>query len=379
MTLYPFTVAGPNNVPQYGFVDRTGRIAIEPVYYSAFDFREDRASVRRLEPGWGAIDVTGREIVECKYNALGVFAEGRCAVRAGEFQNEKWGFVDENGELVIDARIRQQWAVERFPFFAEGLCAVPSDDGERWGYIDPDGHIVIAHQFAPIAGPFSDGLAAVTDTRGRVGYIDRAGAFVIAPKWKSGWPFVSGLAAVRDKTGWGVIDRRGEYVQPAELVFKEPGMIYPTTDALHFLRGGPLEFHDERALVQAANKKWGYLGPTGEVAIEATFERAGFFGEGRAFVAKKIKGKLRWGVIDRSGARVVDFAIEHVGPHAVFANGLAPVGAFGKASYVRTNGEPAFEGTFDFAGTFRDGLARVLVGGRTQYIDVAGRVVFDGA
>ena len=60
--------------------------------------------------------------------------------------------------------------------FAEGVAAVQGASG-KWGYIDTNGEWVVNPQF-DWANDFSDGLALV-ELNGKYGYIDKTGAFVI--------------------------------------------------------------------------------------------------------------------------------------------------------------------------------------------------------
>jgi hypothetical protein len=80
----------------------------------------------------------------------------------------------------------------------------------RWGYIDRAGRFVIAPKFDD-AWDFSDGLARV-ERRGRVGYIDRRGRFVVPATFHWGQTFTRGLARAGTEHLWGYINRAGRYV-----------------------------------------------------------------------------------------------------------------------------------------------------------------------
>ena len=67
--------------------------------------------------------------------------------------------------------------------FSEGLAAVKihDNDDEKWGYIDKTGKIVIQPQFSQ-AGTFSEGLATVlieNGTKKNYVMIDKTGKIVI--------------------------------------------------------------------------------------------------------------------------------------------------------------------------------------------------------
>jgi len=70
----------------------------------------------------------------------------------------------------------------------------------RWGYIDTTGRVVIDFRFDH-AHQFTEGLGLVT-VDGRVGFIDKTGATVIAPQFgTNSQPFFEGLAAVETASG----------------------------------------------------------------------------------------------------------------------------------------------------------------------------------
>ncbi|RRQ50573.1 WG repeat-containing protein [Maribacter algicola] len=94
------------------------------------------------------------------------FSEGLAAVRQGE----KWGFIDENGTLVIDFRNDVYWNDDadtsksdisgvRYPMFREGRCVITKnvEDGiPVYGFMDTKGNTIIEPQFLNVF-PFKNG------------------------------------------------------------------------------------------------------------------------------------------------------------------------------------------------------------------------------
>ena len=123
--------------------------------------------------------------------------------------NGKWGYADEQGNLVIPCQWDKVW------FFAEGLAAVQKDC--KWGFIDKRGNLVIPCQW-PCHSSFSDGLASVLSEHGGSGYIDRQGNVVIPCDWDEAYDFREGLAIVMEMgydngiPYYYVIDKSGETV-----------------------------------------------------------------------------------------------------------------------------------------------------------------------
>ncbi len=359
-----------------GFIDGSGKVVIEPRFLQAQYFREGLAGVQTAS-GWGIIDPVGRMVVEPIYSDVGRTSEGLCAVMSKE---RKWGFVDTKGTLVIEPRLAHAYTLGAAPFFLEGLCAACDPASGRFGYLNRAGEWAIEPRFSR-ASAFAEGLALVEDDQERCSYVRPDGTAAFDGRWKAAWSFRNGLAAIAFKGRWGIIDSKGrELVAPTYRVPHQL-MDFPRLDYLPEALG-PLSFHGDRALFQDENKKWGYLDTDGRVSIPPTFERAGYFSEGFAPVAKKVKGKTRWGVIDPAGEVIGPFSIETMSPFGVFANGLAPAArtldGWTKWGFVRPDASVAIEPQYTAVGRFYEGLAEAFVDGRLHYIDTTGRVIWSG-
>ena len=76
-----------------GFVDRSGRWAIEPTFKYAARFSEGLASATG-RGGYGYIDKTGAWAIKPQFTHAWDFSEGLAAV---EVDLKKWGFIDKGG------------------------------------------------------------------------------------------------------------------------------------------------------------------------------------------------------------------------------------------------------------------------------------------
>ena len=103
------------------------------------------------------------------YDNIDCFFEGLAAVEVDGL----WGFIDKNGEMVIEPRFRA------VGIFSEGLAAFVID-ASGWGYMDTSGNVVIKPQFDG-ANPFDESgraLVRIGDYEtGVMGYVDRNGVF----------------------------------------------------------------------------------------------------------------------------------------------------------------------------------------------------------
>ena len=100
--------------------------------------------------GYHLIDPKEKRIGELNFDDAKAFTEdGYAAV----CRDGKWGFVDADGELVID------YAYEDAESFCNGLAAVYADG--KWGYIDTDGKMIITPRFVEATHFSEAGTAAV--------------------------------------------------------------------------------------------------------------------------------------------------------------------------------------------------------------------------
>jgi hypothetical protein len=167
-----------------GLIDRHGRTVARVDGYVE-DFHEGLA-VGKPEGSslWGYIDHSGRFAIKAQYVFVDDFSEGL----AGVVVNGKYGFVNKNGEMVIQPRFELQRGGNHGQLiissgrFSEGLACVRV--GELYGYINHKGDFVIQPQFLHAQG-FSEGLAWVvtrdetTRIANKAGWINKSGQWVV--------------------------------------------------------------------------------------------------------------------------------------------------------------------------------------------------------
>lgn len=158
---------------KWGFIDKTGRVVIEPQFAFAHEFSDGLAAIGILRPQGldsGYIDQTGKIVVSLSQGSYGAgdFSEGLAPVGAG---GTKLGYIDKTGQFIIKPRFDKAYS------FSDGIARV-QDDG-KYGYIDRSGELVADLMFDD-AGDFSDGVALVK-IGSRTGYIDKRGRYIWKP------------------------------------------------------------------------------------------------------------------------------------------------------------------------------------------------------
>ena len=88
---------------KYGYIDRTGKVVIEPQFEEVKEFSEGMAAVR-IKDKWGYIDSTGKIAVEPKFKVVREFSEGLATVYPDK--KPKWAphVIRENGVYHLYAR-----------------------------------------------------------------------------------------------------------------------------------------------------------------------------------------------------------------------------------------------------------------------------------
>lgn len=182
------------NQGKTGYIDKSGKFAIEPIYSMAEPFHQGIAAVITIDykPGDAKtfIDKSGKIIINANQNCYdyndNFFVKGN-----GKFDaSRRLSYLTKDNKTFgeyQDARI-----------FSEGLAAVAPDfsvakpGGGAYGYVDKTGKMVIAPQFEisgnNLAGNFVDGKAIVSkvteDGPQSLGIIDKSGRVLVPFEYK---------------------------------------------------------------------------------------------------------------------------------------------------------------------------------------------------
>jgi WG containing repeat len=128
---------------------------------------------------------------------------------------------------------------------------------------------------------------------------------------------------------------------------------------------------------------WGYADREGKVIIKPQFSRAGRFSEGLALVWTGgvpltdpiVKSFVKMGYIDKTGRWVIHSRFEYYF-FDDFSYGLVP---FRKQSskwgFMDRTGRTVIQPRFDWAGSFSENAAPVLLGAKCAHVDKSGKVL----
>jgi hypothetical protein len=176
---------------KWGYVDATLQVVISPSFDNADDFVDGLARAAADNwTAWGIIDRTGKWVIPPKYRYVWSFQKGE-AVAGFSMTGERWGLLDRQGNIVLDARF------DRMGWPSRGMLTAGARIGEylKEGIINERGEWLVEPRWDDTDGGFTDDLmSAAVD--GKWGVVSREGEWVIKPQYTNAQKFVDGLCNV---------------------------------------------------------------------------------------------------------------------------------------------------------------------------------------
>ena len=188
---------------RWGYMEKSGRMAIPAQFLYPADFQEGYALVITDDLSWIVIDKHGNRVLP-EYRIVTNFYEGIAAVM-GDFKG-----VPENVDQVL-----------RFWFVDTSGIRIPEepqfdDVGHYGGGLCP---VLVGSEKSEEKNTYPGLVRAAKRIGGKWGYIRRDGSFGIVPSFDGARSFHKGLAAVRKGDLFAYINVAGEYVTEFEFRF----------------------------------------------------------------------------------------------------------------------------------------------------------------
>jgi KWG Leptospira. len=183
---------------KWGFVDKEGKVVINPQFSSADNFCNDKCAVENADGKWGYIDKDGKIIINYQFDGAENFINGKAIV----VSDGKYGVINDQGKYIINPQ---------FNGMVNDGGKFLINQNDKWGWCDKDGKININPQFE-YASPFNGGNLAAVKSGDMFGYIDKEGKIVINPQFEDAYPFNGNIALVRNSNKYGFIDKEGKYL-----------------------------------------------------------------------------------------------------------------------------------------------------------------------
>jgi WD40 repeat protein len=241
-----------------------------------------------------------------------------------------------------------------------------------------------------------------------MGYIDRNGREIVAPRLIAASEFKEGFGIIHPQEGgrWQLVNNKGQVVVTKSRDDFDTGDLFDVvsdsririaTEEYNELATPKLSrrygfadttgkvvipiayryarsFAEGLAAVLTVEGKWGYLDTDGRFAIRPRFDEADSFSDG---LARVLVGN-EYGYVDRNGTFVIPprFVRDSEEPER-FSEGLAAIKSKNKVGYIDRTGKTVIPPRYDYGECFSEGLAAVLRLGKFVYIDRTGATVID--
>lgn len=220
----------------YGYMDKSGKIVIEPTYLTAKPFSAGLAMVQ-VENKYGLIDNDNNPVIPIEYekiwypkesivrfkkegkygfinlNTKRVIASGYSS--ATDFQNDYAVVNDGNNYLLIDKNAKTQILPYSYvDTGGEGKWMYSADS--KFGFLENNGNVLCLPQYDLLMRYREERAGfAIDDTWG---YLDDKGAIKIQAQYPLVWDFVNGYARIIGRFGFGFIDKNGNTVLPTQYM-----------------------------------------------------------------------------------------------------------------------------------------------------------------
>ena len=337
------------NGPLHGLLDWDGKTIIACVY-NDIDLNKYVGffSVKRNGQK-GLMSRAGEELVPCAFDDCGVIDEHFLWTQ----KDNTYGFYSSEGEKVQPCKFSSFFIYEGKKRKEVSLSDFAQLDRRQ----HPDLYAVVSGKVGTLDSKnFTTKLPCAYD------YLSD-----FAPRMKitNGVLTEQRLAVCRLNGKYGIVNSEGKQIQPMGFDELHKDVSDPSSKELP-------DMGSARDLHVRIGDKWGILTADGEQLAEVKFDSVGVFHDGLAVV----KAAERYGYIDRSGAIVIP--IQWMAAYD-FSEGLAALRVDKKHfQFIDTAGTVVIKSKkYDSVGRFRNGVCRVVKGGKVKWIDTKGKELKD--
>lgn len=332
----------------------------------------------------GLLDWEGKTVIACVYDDIDLNKYvGFCSVK----RNGLKGLMSKTGEELIPCAFDDFGVINKHFFWTrkDNTYGIYSSEGDKvqpckfnsfFIYEEKKKKEVLLSDFAQLDRRQHPDLYAVVS--GKVGTLDSENFttklpcaydylsdFATRMKITNGVRTEQRLAVCRLNGKYGIVNSEGKQIQPMAFDELRKDVSDPSSKELPDM-GAARDLHVR------IGDKWGILTADGEQLAEVKFDSVGVFHEGLAVV----KAAERYGYIDRSGAIVIP--IQWMAAYD-FSEGLAALRVDKKHfQFINTAGTVVIKSKkYDSVGRFRNGICRVVKGGKVKWIDTRGKELKD--
>lgn len=363
---------------KYGYIDSSGKIAIDAKYSGAGEFSNGLAAVKEDEK-WGFIDKDGEVKIDFQFDEASFFNnEGYARVTV----DKKEGVINKDGDYIFDADYDSIYQVGKDRYIAGNKKNEDSSE-TTYNLYDDKGHRVFDGDFYNANGSYKEGPIAVKNRSEKYGYIDESGSYVIDAKYDKAEGFSEDLAVVavesedeKSDDDSSKTDEETDTKKTKKKTYKY-GYINKKGDLkIATVYEDAEAFSDGLAAVKK-DGKWGYINSKGEIVIQAEYDTAYDFRDGYAKVGNNGKEKYSYiyGVIDKKGKQAIGLDYDYIS----YGNKTFLCEKDNEYRFLDENGKYIIDKTYHKASVmYDDGYAIVATDDKTfVVIDKNGKEITD--
>ena len=324
-----------NSIGKWGYIDKSGHIAITLQFDDANDFSNGLAPVKSKSK-WGLINKNGKFIVEPIYDSLLAFLDGFITILTSPDHHMKMGYLDKSGKTILEAKYQGLKILDKDTFAVR--------ENNLWGVMNNQGKWIVQPLLSSIEN-FQNNIAVMGIKKFdsiKYGAIDKNGTILIQPSYDRLFLYKEGVFLYRNGKDEGVLNEKGESI------------VEPKYQLIRSFKNGFAAIY--------ANKKWGFIDSKGHIIVEPKYDYVADFNDNRALVGRKtgLFNIMHYGFINPQGEEIIQTKYNSA---TDFSEGLASVcrADFGSPScgYIDENETMLIKDNFTYAESFKNGLARV--------------------
>ena len=294
--------------------------------------------------------------------------------RASAKQHDKYGYIDETGNFIIDPDFDVAWS------FVRGTAVVKSDG--QFGLIGKMGDWVIEPTYDSVI-PFSaDCFIVMEDSV--FGFVEHGtGKTLIAPQYEQVYYYTDELCVVQKGRSLGIVNSKGILVCPPQLqdlkdMFGPLAIVVQsdTSDEMTMLL----------SIIDGGAVKVGLINEDGKFVTPCRYDEIfddavnGYyypFLRAEQYRNDSVIGDVpvmvgTYGIIDTSGRIITEPMFEEM---PVYGDGMFRVRIHGKYGFADTTGKVVIPANWEYAVAFSEGKAIVSDNSNSSIIDKTGKVI----
>lgn len=288
---------------KWGFIDLEGKWFIDPKFDSLGTFYNSYAEIY-LDGKEGLINHKGEIVIKPVYDFVGLVEEDMVDI----MENDKIGYLNVKTKQIIQPKF------EDGNEFSEGLAGVMNDN-EKWGFIDKEGNLVIPFKYDDTDWHFkNDSIQVELDSKEY--FINKKDEYLGDTQ---DYHFVKKELTLEEKRirlklmnqGFDTLSILFTGYRQDSIFWFQAGEKYGVADTSGQAIIQPIYdyiwYFSEGVAPVRRDDKWGFVYPNGQIAIELKYEYVTNFKYGLA--AAKINDK--WGYINHSGQWVIKPTLEN--------------------------------------------------------------------